>query len=80
MKRNNAEIIKTNNREATSLTDMLTGAKLMVAQETREANEAEEEARSLELELMEAQAQHERKEEAERQGKETNEKIAELTG
>ncbi len=80
MKNANAEIIKTNRTETVNLTDMVTGAQQRVEIANREADQTEEEARSLELELIEAQAARERKEEAERQGKETNEKIAELTG
>lgn len=80
MKQANAEILKTNKNEKLDLSQMLTEARTMVSDEQMEANQAEEDSRSLELELMEAQAAHERKEEAERQGKETKEKITEMTG
>ncbi|MDO8269535.1 MAG: hypothetical protein Q7T54_02590 [Candidatus Levybacteria bacterium] len=80
MKINNAEIIKTNKTEMGNVKDMLQEARTNVSQIELEASQAEEDARSLELELIQAQAAHERREEAERQGKETNEKIAELTG
>ena len=80
MKQNNAEILKTGKSEGQDLKQMLADAKLKVSNEQMEASQAEEEARSLELQLMEAQAAHERKEEEERQGKETKEKITEMTG
>ncbi len=80
MKQNNAEILKTNKAEGVDLKEFLSEARREVAEETQEAHEAEEEARSLELELMQAQAAHESKEEAERKGKETSEKITEMTG
>ena len=80
MKQNNAEILKTNATEAVDLKGMLVKARENVRQEELRASEAEEEARSLELELMQAEAAHEAKEEAEKKGKETSEKISELTG
>lgn len=80
MKVNGAEIIKQQTHESGNLKTALSEARMHVQSEQREAQEAEEEARQLELQLMEAQAAHERKEEAERKGKETSEKIAELTG
>ncbi len=80
MKQNNAEIMKNTNSESLDLKQMVEESKMKVATEQREAHESEEQARSLELELREAQAAHERREQAERQGKETNEKVAELTG
>lgn len=79
MKMNSAEIIK-NQAESGDLKQMLEDAKMMVANEQIEARESEEDAKSLELDLLQAQAAHERREEAERQGKETTEKITELTG
>jgi hypothetical protein len=78
MKNTNAEIMKGNNTENIDIKQMLSDAKLKVSTEQMEAGQAEEEARSLELELQEAQAAHEKKEEAERQGKETSEKINEI--
>lgn len=80
MKIQSAEIIKTNTSEAGNLKDKLQEARVNVSQIEMEASQAEEDERSLELELLQAQAAHERREEAERQGKETNEKISELTG
>ena len=80
MKQNNAEILKTNATEAVDLKEMLATARENVRQEELRASEAEEEARSLELELMQAEAAHEAKEEAEKKGKETSEKTSELTG
>ena len=80
MKMNNAEILKTNTTEAIDLKEMLSTARENVRQEELRASEAEDEARSLELELMQAEAAHEAKEEAEKKGKETSEKISELTG
>ena len=56
MKNANAEIIKTNRTETVNLTDMVTGAQQRVEIANREADQTEEEARSLELELIEAQA------------------------
>lgn len=79
MKMNSAEIIRHESGDG-NLKQMLEDAKMIVANEQMEAQEAQEEARSLELELIQAQAAHERKEEAERQGRETSEKITELTG
>lgn len=79
MKMNSAEVIR-GSRESIDLKQMLEEAKLKVAEEQLEASEAEEEAQSLELELLQAQTSHEQKEEAERKGKETSEKIAEVTG
>lgn len=76
----NAEIMKNQNHEAISLKDMLQEAKGEVTNAEMKAAQAEEEARSLELELLAAQAAKERREEAERQGKETKEKITEATG
>ena len=80
MIQNTAEILKTNNKEGMDLKEMHREITQMKDEEVIEASENEEEARSLELELMEAQAAHERKEEAERQGKEVKEKMRELTG
>jgi hypothetical protein len=80
MKQNNAEIIKTNMTEKMDLKQMVEDARARVSTEELEAHEAEEDKRSLELELMQAQAAHEKKEEAERQGKETSEKITEISG
>ncbi len=80
MKQNTAEIMKTNSTEGMDLKQIQKEVEMKVSGEQLEASQAEEDARSLEMELREAQAAHERKEEAERQGKETNEKITELTG
>jgi hypothetical protein len=80
MKQNNAEILKTNKAEGVDLKEFLSEARHEVADETQEAREAEEQAQSLKLELMQAQAARESKDEAERKGKETSEKIAEVTG
>ena len=79
MKVNSAEIVKGTSDRA-DIKQMLEDATLMVAEQELKAHEAEEDAKSLEIELMQAQSAHERREEAERQGKETTEKIAELTG
>lgn len=76
MKSNNAEVLKNTNNEKFDLKQAVENARMQVSTEQLEAQEAEEEARSLELELMQAQAAHEKKEEAEKQGKETGEKIA----
>jgi hypothetical protein len=80
MKNTNAEILKTNTVESMDLKQMVETARMKVSTEQMEAHTAEDDARSLELELREAQVTHEKKEEAERQGKETSEKITELTG
>lgn len=80
MKNTNAETIRVERHEQMDLKEMVTEAKMKVQTEQLEASSSEDEVRSLELELREAQVAHERREEAERQGKETNEKIAELTG
>ena len=80
MIQNNAEMLKTNRIEGTDLKQMLVDAKQMVGEQEMEAGKAEEDAQSLELELMQAQAAHEGKEEAERKGKETKEKMQEMTG
>lgn len=80
MIQNNAEILTTNKRETINMKDTLVEARKEVSAEQLEASEAEENARSLELELMEAQKAQERREEAERKGKETKEKITEATG
>jgi len=80
MKQNTAEIMKNNNAELGNLKQMLESGQMNVLTIEMDASEAEEDARSLELELMQAQAAHERKEKAEQQGKETSEKIAELVG
>lgn len=80
MRNANAEIIKTDKKEAFDMEEFVAEAKMKVTNEQHEAAKAEDEARSLELELREAQVAHERKEEAEHQGKETTEKITELTG
>lgn len=80
MKNANAEILTNERHEQIDMKELVTEVKLKVQTEQLEAVRAEDEARSLELELQEAQVAHERREEAERQGKETNEKVAELTG
>lgn len=80
MKNTNAEILKTNMTESVNLKEMLANARGVVGDEQLKAHEAESDARSLELELLQAQAAHEAKEEAERKGKETSEKIDEVTG
>lgn len=79
MKIHNAEIMKGTKTEM-NLEDVVKSAELTVQAIEMEAGQAEEDARSLELELIEAQAAHEKKEEAERSGHETNEKITELGG
>ena len=76
----NAETLKTNTNENLDLKQMVEAARMDVSTEQMETQEAQEDARSIELELQEAQALHEKREEAERQGKETSEKITELTG
>lgn len=80
MKMNNAEIIKTDKAENLDMQQLVSEAKMKVEKEQHDASQAEDEARSLELELREAQVAHERREEAEHQGKETTEKITEMTG
>lgn len=80
MIQNTAEIIKTNKAETVDLKETLSRARTEVSQIELGATEAEQEAQSLELELMQAQQAHERKEEAERKGKETKEKITEMSG
>ncbi len=80
MKLTNAEILKRDTTEAIDLKEMLSTAREHVRQEELRASEAEEEARSLELELMQAEAAHEAKEEAEKKGKETTEKIESIAG
>lgn len=80
MKNMNAEVLKNTNMERFDLKQAVENARMQVSTEELEVQEAQEEARSLELELQEAQLAHERKEEAERQGKETAEKIGEVTG
>ena len=80
MKLTNAEIIKTNSSEQASLKDRLVDAQNVASEQESELHEVEEDARSLDLMLQQIQATHEKKEEAERKGKETCEKITELTG
>ena len=80
MRNVNAEIIKNDTTGGMDMKEMVIHVKEMVGQGELRTAEAEEDARSLELELMTAQAQHERREEAESRGRETNEKISELTG
>jgi hypothetical protein len=79
MKQNNAEVLKNTGLE-NNLKEMLSNSRMSVREEEMEAREAEDDVRSLELELMQAQAAHEAKEEAERKGKETSEKIQEIVG
>lgn len=78
MKLTNAEIIKKDQAKDTG--QLLENARNDEQNIEFKAQKAEEDARSLEMVLMQAQAAHERKEEAERHGKETSEKIAELAG
>lgn len=80
MKLTNAEILKTNSSEAVPLKDRLAEAQMIDSEQKMELHETEEDARSLDLMLQQIQATHEKKEEAERKGKETSEKIAELAG
>lgn len=80
MKNMNAEVLKNTNTEKFDLRQAVESVRQAVSKEQFEANEAEEKARSIEIELLQAQAAHEKKEEAQRQGKETNEKIGEITG
>lgn len=79
MKTNNAEVI-TNRKAEGNIKDLVRQAEMNAEKVAQEAQEAEEEKRRIEMELMEAQASHEKREEAERQGKETADKVAELTG
>ncbi len=79
MKQNNAEIFKANKVDV-DLKEMLSMARENVQREEFEVSKSEEEARNLEIELLQAQAANERKEEAEKKGKETSEKIQEITG
>jgi hypothetical protein len=79
MKQNNAEVLKNTNTERFDLKQAVENARMQVSTEKLEAQEAEEQAKSLEIELLQAQATHEKKEEAERQGKESAEKINELS-
>ena len=80
MIQNNAEILKTNSHEGMDITQIHQEVTEMKSEEVTEATRDEEELRSIELELIEAQAAHERKEEAERKGKEAKEKMQEMTG
>lgn len=80
MKLTNAEILKTNSSEDISLKDRIPEAENVASSEEMKLHDAEEDARSLDLLLQQIEATHEKKEEAERKGKETSEKIAELTG
>ena len=80
MIQNTAEILKTNKKEGMNIEEIRQEVTNMKEEVVTDATEAEETARSLELELMEAQAAHERKEEAERSGREVKEKMQELTG
>ncbi len=80
MKLTNAEILKTNSAEGVSLKDRIHEAENTVSSEELKLHEAEEDARTLDLLLQQIEATHEKKEEAERKGKETSEKIAELAG
>jgi len=80
MKLTNAEILKTNSAEGVSLKDRLSEAQNIASEQEMKLHETEEDARSLELMLEQIEATHEKKEEAERKGKETSEKITELTG
>ena len=79
MKLTNAEAI-TGQNGGENLRDIVQNAEMKVGQIEMEALEAQEEVRSLELELLEAQAAHEAQEATEQKGKETGEKIGELTG
>ena len=80
MKLTNAEILKTNSAEGMSLKDRLSEAQNIASEQEMKLHETEEDARSLELMLEQIEVTHEKKEEAERKGKETSEKITELTG
>lgn len=80
MIQNNAEILKTNSHEGMDMEEIHQEVTEMKDELVTGASQAEEELRSVELELMEAQAAHERKEEAERKGKEVKEKMQEMTG
>jgi len=80
MKLTNAEILKTNSAEGVSLKDRLSEAQNIASEQEMKLHETEEDARSLELMLEQIEATHEKKEEAERKGKETREKITEMTG
>ncbi|HVZ66722.1 MAG TPA: hypothetical protein VG917_00500 [Patescibacteria group bacterium] len=55
----------------------LSEARMQVAKVEFDAASAENEERNLEIELLKAEAAKERKEQAERQGRETKEKIGE---
>lgn len=78
MKNITGETIKGN--AEINIENVVREVQIKVQTEQVAAQKADEEARSLEMELMEAQVAHERKEEAERKGKETQEKVTELTG
>jgi hypothetical protein len=80
MKLTNAEILKTNTAENVTLKDRISEAENKATGEELKLHEAEEDARSLDLLLQQIEATHEKKEEAERKGKETSEKIAEISG
>ena len=80
MKLTNAEILKTNSSESVSLKDRVSEAQNIASEQEMELHETEEDVRSLDLLLQQIEATHEKKEEAERKGKETSEKIAELAG
>ncbi len=79
MKNITGETIKGATKEV-NMEQIVRDVQIKVQIEQMEAAEAQEEALNLEMELLSAQAAHEKKEEAERKGRETNEKVAELTG
>ena len=80
MRQNTAEILKTNSSEGVSMEERVSDAQMKESNEEVELQETEEQARSLELLLQQIQVTHEKKEESERKGKETSEKIQEVSG
>lgn len=80
MIQNNAEILKTKRAEGADLKEMVNEFAQVKIEKNLEASEAENDVATLQLELLEIQAAAERKEEAERKGKEVKEKMQEMTG
>jgi len=80
MKLTNAEILKTETSDGVTLKERISDAENKASGEEMKLHEAKEDARSLDLLLQQIEATHEKKEEAERKGKETSEKIAEISG
>ena len=80
MKQINPEAIKDTNREASSSENLVTQARAEVAKVTMEANHEESVQQELQIELMNAQKEAERRKEAQEKNKDTKERIAEVAG